>query len=104
MSVTVANWIAGFLGLYLVLGLLFAVAFHLKGLRRIDPATEGGTIGFRLIILPGGALAETQDVDRIAATEYDPTAYQPQLFLAPSFARMLTDVEHWIERGRWRNA
>ena len=53
MSVTLASWIMGLLGLYFVLGILFVVPFLLKGMRRIDPATDGGSIGFRLIIVPG---------------------------------------------------
>ena len=36
------------------------------------------------------------DLNRIAATPYDPTDLQPQLFVAPSFTRMLSDIEAWI--------
>lgn len=41
------------LGAYLVLGFLFAVAFHWRGLRRIDPSAERGTWGFRVLVTPG---------------------------------------------------
>lgn len=37
--------------LYLAIGLLFAIGFHLRGLSRIDPAD--GTWGFRICITPG---------------------------------------------------
>lgn len=53
MSITVANWVVGLAGLYLALGVVFAVPFLVRGLRRIDPATAGGTLGFKLVILPG---------------------------------------------------
>lgn len=42
------------------------------------------------------------DLDRIAATPYDPTDFQPQLFVAPSFKRMLVDTAAWIRDERWR--
>lgn len=38
---------------YVAIGLLFAVAFVLRGASRIDPAAQRGSWGFRLIILPG---------------------------------------------------
>jgi len=40
-------------GVYVAIGLLFALAFVLRGVQRIDPAAKGGTWGFRLIIIPG---------------------------------------------------
>jgi phenylalanine-4-hydroxylase len=36
------------------------------------------------------------DLDRIAATSYDTDALQPVLFVAPSFAVMIHDVEVWL--------
>jgi hypothetical protein len=53
MSVTVANWVVGIAGVYLALGIVFSVPFLVRGLRRVDPATAGGTVGFKLVILPG---------------------------------------------------
>lgn len=38
---------------YLSAGLLFAVAFVLKGVTRIDEGAIGSRWGFRLIIIPG---------------------------------------------------
>lgn len=35
------------------------------------------------------------DLERIAATSYDPTDYQPRYFVAPSFARLIADVGDW---------
>jgi phenylalanine-4-hydroxylase len=40
------------------------------------------------------------DLDRIAATPFDPTDYQSQLFVAPSFAAMSTALTAWLERHR----
>lgn len=38
------------------------------------------------------------DIDRMAATPYDPTQYQSQLFVAPSFDRMCSDLLQWLGR------
>jgi hypothetical protein len=38
---------------YLLAGVLFAVAFLARGAGRIDPAAQGTGLGFRLIIGPG---------------------------------------------------
>jgi hypothetical protein len=43
------------LGVYVTLGLLFAIAFIVFGVQRIDPVARGTGIGFRLLILPGVA-------------------------------------------------
>jgi phenylalanine-4-hydroxylase len=37
------------------------------------------------------------DLERIATTPYDPTDYQKVLFLAPSFATMVREVEAWLQ-------
>jgi len=37
------------------------------------------------------------DLERMAATDYDPTTYQPRIFVAPSFARVLSEVNLWLE-------
>ncbi len=44
------------------------------------------------------------DVDRMAATPFDPTRYQDVLFVAPSFTRLLCDTAAWVRTGRWRAA
>ena len=38
---------------YATLGAIFAVAFVLLGTSRIDPAAKQGSVGFKLLILPG---------------------------------------------------
>lgn len=43
------------LAVYLGLGVAFAVAFVARGVATVDPAARGGTIGFRLLIIPGSA-------------------------------------------------
>lgn len=40
-------------GAYLVIGLLFAVPFVLRGVNRIDEVARDSGWGFRLMILPG---------------------------------------------------
>ncbi len=44
------------LGIYLLVGCVFAIPFVLVGAKRIDPTAHSGTWGFRLIIIPGVAL------------------------------------------------
>ena len=40
-------------GLYLGIGLVFAIPFVLAGVQRMDPHARHGSWGFRLLILPG---------------------------------------------------
>ncbi len=40
-------------GVYLLIGLVFAVPFVTRGVGRIDPVAREGTWGFRLLIIPG---------------------------------------------------
>ncbi|MDX2045784.1 MAG: hypothetical protein SFU87_03310, partial [Chitinophagaceae bacterium] len=39
--------------IYLLCGLLFAIAFVIKGVDVIDEGAHGSGIGFRIIIIPG---------------------------------------------------
>ncbi len=39
--------------IYLMLGVLFVIPFLLKGLTKVDEGAHGGTIGFKIIIVPG---------------------------------------------------
>lgn len=39
--------------LYLILGLLFALLFIIKGVEKVDEGAHGGSLGFRIIIIPG---------------------------------------------------
>ena len=41
------------LGIYALLGVLFAIVFVTRGVGRIDPDARAGTWGFRLLIFPG---------------------------------------------------
>ena len=52
---TTATLLVNILGIYLAVGIVFAIAFVWKGVGRIDPSAEEGTLGFRLLILPGTA-------------------------------------------------
>lgn len=55
MSILVASWIVRIIGIYLTLGLLFAVLFVWRGASKIDPSAKQATAGFRLMIFPGAA-------------------------------------------------
>lgn len=49
----VAVWLVRALGIYALLGVLFAPAFVWRGVEKIDPAAKGASWGFRLVVLPG---------------------------------------------------
>ena len=53
---TMAEIIVPLIGLYCLVGALFAAAFVLIGAAKIDPDAVGATWGFRLLIFPGAAL------------------------------------------------
>jgi hypothetical protein len=56
LPLSLATWIARLGGIYLLLGVAFAVPFAFRWVNRIDPVAAHGTTGFRLLILPGSAL------------------------------------------------
>ena len=43
------------IGVYAVIGVIFAVAFVAAGLTRIDDAAKSSTLAFKLLIFPGAA-------------------------------------------------
>lgn len=47
--------VLGAIGIYLLLGLLFAVWFVAHGVGRVDPVASGAGVGFRVLIVPGCA-------------------------------------------------
>lgn len=49
----VALWVVRAVAGYVAAGLLFAIPFLWRGVGRIDPVAEKGTLGLRLLILPG---------------------------------------------------
>ena len=53
MSDYAAEMLVSGVGAYVAAGFLFAVAFVTRGVSRVDPVAREGTLGFRLIILPG---------------------------------------------------
>ena len=40
-------------GVYAGIGLIFSLAFALRGASKLDPAAREGTWGFRLLVIPG---------------------------------------------------
>ena len=48
-----ADWIVLIAGVYLAIGVLFAIPFVLKGVSRVDPVAAEGSQGFRVLIFPG---------------------------------------------------
>jgi hypothetical protein len=52
-STILAIWVIRALGVYLGLGLLFAMGFVATGVGRLDPGAKGSGIGFRILLIPG---------------------------------------------------
>ena len=52
MPTTIAAVIEMVVLVYLILGLLLALPLAMVGIRRIDPAAESSTIGFRVLVIP----------------------------------------------------
>lgn len=46
-------WIVHALEVYVLIGVLFALAFVTRGAKAIDPAAVEGSLGFKLLIFPG---------------------------------------------------
>ena len=44
------------MAIYLAIGAVFAPLFAFLGVKRIDPSASPGTLGFRLLIMPGAML------------------------------------------------
>lgn len=42
--------------LYLLAGIVFAIAFVIQGAQVIDEGAKGGSIGFRIMIFPGSII------------------------------------------------
>ncbi len=55
MAEAIASAITLTLALYAALGFAFAIPFAARGASRLDPAAREGTIGFRILIVPGAA-------------------------------------------------
>lgn len=53
LATTIAAWFVRGLGVYVLAGAMFAVVFHLGGLRRIDAAATSAGIAFRILVTPG---------------------------------------------------
>ena len=56
MTHPLATLLVGLFTIYLGIGAVFAVAFAVAGVHRIDPMAKGAGWGFRLLITPGAAL------------------------------------------------
>jgi len=50
---SIAQLVVDALGLYLALGLLFAVPFVARGVGKVDPDAAEGSWGFRVMVFPG---------------------------------------------------
>jgi hypothetical protein len=53
VSQAAAQFIVSLVGVYAAAGLLFAVCFVWRLVARLDAAATGGSIGFRILIVPG---------------------------------------------------
>ncbi len=53
MAATVIQSVFTIIGMYLMCGLVFSLAFISRGLKILDEGSHGAGIGFKLIIIPG---------------------------------------------------
>ena len=53
MPPALADALLALLAVHAALGALFAIAFHRRGLARLDPAAACGSAGFRVLVTPG---------------------------------------------------
>ena len=54
MDMTAVTYLfLGFLGIYLIIGILFSTVILIKGLSSLDPNTKSSGVGFKIIIIPG---------------------------------------------------
>lgn len=53
MAETIAGALVAMMGVYTLLGIVFAVPFAVRGVGRVDPGAAEAGWGFRLIITPG---------------------------------------------------
>jgi hypothetical protein len=51
--INAATWLVYTLGAYALIGLVFALIFVFSGVNRMDSAAREGSLGFRLLIIPG---------------------------------------------------
>lgn len=51
--ISIATLFVNLLGLYFILGFLFAIAFQISGARKVDAGVEGTSFWFKLLIFPG---------------------------------------------------
>ena len=56
MSHELAKLVVAGAALYLGIGAVFSLPFAFRWAGRLDPAARSGSVGFRLLILPGAAL------------------------------------------------
>ena len=53
MAETIATGFVTVGGVYLLVGVLFALAFVTRGVNRLEPSAADGSWGFRVLIFPG---------------------------------------------------
>ncbi len=51
----IVEWMLVGVGVYLLLGVVFAIVFVARGMGRIDEAARGAGVGVRLLLIPGSA-------------------------------------------------
>ena len=53
MIETISTLLVALAGVYGLIGILVALPLVWRGVGKLDPAADGGSLGFRLVILPG---------------------------------------------------
>jgi len=61
------------LGIYLLLGFLFGIAFAFRGVKKIAPAAAEAGLGFKLLTIPGCTIFWPLLINRWAKQQKPPT-------------------------------
>ena len=72
MPVSLAHPIVLVAGVYLAIGLAFALLFVTRWVGRVDPSARAGSWGFRLLVIPGSVLLWPLLVSRLLRGSTEP--------------------------------
>ena len=52
MALSIAHFLVDAFGVWIAIGAIFALAFTIVGVSRVDHEARGGSVGFRMLIFP----------------------------------------------------
>ncbi len=72
LSLALASWVVRLVLAYFLIGVVFAAPFAWRWVQRLDPVAAHGTVGFRLLILPGAVLLWPHLAHRLLRSDGEP--------------------------------